>query len=580
MATLLARGRDALARGDHAAALDAFRKAQAASPTDPDALVGLGQVLLAMGQVDVAMRCFDKAHSLAPARWDIARQLVHLLTEHNRASDAQDRLARVLEAAPDCVEALYASLTALPMVYSSEAELGLWRRLYRQALSRFEAAEATFTGDLRRRLVRAFGESGNFLISYQAGGPGELLDARDPGRDARDREEQARFAAIVARTTAAVFEPFVDRRPKDRPRPRVGFLSSNFRQHTVCRLFRDFVTARTPGLADVYVYQLGASPEAALADPFTAELAAAADQFRALPFDFQAVLNAVRGDALDVLVFADVGMLGMALVLVAARLAPHQGVLWGHPVTTGLASVDTFITSEHMEPADNSTHYVETLLRLPGIGIHYRRPALPPPMERSRLGVPTDVPVYLCVQSLFKYLPRHDALLARIAAAVPTARFVFLGHPRAAVTAAFSKRLGAEFARHGVALAARAVFLPRLSHADYLAVNLAADVFLDTPEWSGGNTTLEAIACGLPVVTLPGTFMRGRHSAAILQQLGLSELVATSEDDYVAIATALGLDPLRRSRVRALVDLHAESRLFGQRAAVHDFETWALSKKF
>jgi predicted O-linked N-acetylglucosamine transferase (SPINDLY family) len=201
-------------------------------------------------------------------------------------------------------------------------------------------------------------------------------------------------------------------------------------------------------------------------------------------------------------------------------------------------------------------------------------------MERSRLGVPGDAAVYLCVQSLFKYLPRHDALLARIAAAVPAARFVFLGHPRAAVTTAFSRRLGAEFARQGVALDGRAVFLPRLSHADYLAVNLAADVFLDRPEWSGGNTTLEAIACGLPVVTLPGTFMRGRHSAAILEQLDLSELIATSEDDYVAIATALGLDPLRRSRARALIDLHAESRLFGQRSAVEAFEAWALSKKF
>lgn len=572
----MAHGRDALARGDHGAALDAFRKAQAADPTDPDALLGLGQVLLAMGQVDVALRCLDKAHSLAPARWDIARQLVHVLTEHNRAADAQERLARVLDAAPDCVEALYASLTALPMVYQSEAELGLWRRFYRDALSRLEAAEATFTDDLRRRLIRAFGESGNFLISYQAGGPEELLDAEDPGRGTRDREEQTRFAAIVTRTASTVFEPFEDRRPESRPRPRVGFLSSNFRQHTVCRLFRGFVTERTPGCADVYVYQLGSSP---VTDPFTAELAAAADQFRPLPFDFQAVLDAVRGDALDLLVFADIGMLGMAQVLAAARLAPHQGVLWGHPVTTGLASMDTFITSDAMEPEDNSTHYVESLLRLPGIGIHYRRPALPKPMDRSRLGVPGDAPLYLCVQSLFKYLPRYDALLARIAAAVPTARFAFLGHPRAAVTAAFSKRLGAEFARHGVVFDARAVFLPRLSHSDYLAVNLAADVFLDTPEWSGGNTTLEAIACGLPVVTLPGTFMRGRHSAAILEQLGAGENVASSEDDYVAIASMLGLDPSRRSRARAHVEVHADSTVFEQRTAVQSFESWVISKK-
>ena len=119
LSLLVTRGREALSGGDHAAALDAFRKALAIAPCDPEVLFGLGQALLRLSQVDVALGCLDKAHSLAPARWDLARLLVHVVVEHNRAADAQDRLARVLEAAPDCVEALYASLMALPMIYSS-----------------------------------------------------------------------------------------------------------------------------------------------------------------------------------------------------------------------------------------------------------------------------------------------------------------------------------------------------------------------------------------------------------------------------------------------------------------------------
>ena len=70
-------------------------------------------------------------------------------------------------------------------------------------------------------------------------------------------------------------------------------------------------------------------------------------------------------------------------------------------------------------------------------------------------------------------------------------------------------------------------------HAAYLSLNLACDVFLDAHGWSGGNTTLEALNLDLPIVTTPGKYMRGRHSAAILKQLGLEDSIADSVDSWV-----------------------------------------------
>ena len=84
------------------------------------------------------------------------------------------------------------------------------------------------------------------------------------------------------------------------------------------------------------------------------------------------------------------------------------------------------------------------------------------------------------------------------------------------------------------------VFLPPQPSSDYWNLNLLADVFLDTIEWSGCNTTLEAIACGLPIVTLPGQVMRGRHSYAILMQFGMTETIARDKAEYVDIAVRLG----------------------------------------
>jgi predicted O-linked N-acetylglucosamine transferase (SPINDLY family) len=88
---------------------------------------------------------------------------------------------------------------------------------------------------------------------------------------------------------------------------------------------------------------------------------------------------------------------------------------------------------------------------------------------------------------------------------------------------------------------------------------------LDTLHWSGGNTSLDAIAMGLPIVTLPGELMRGRQSLAMLRALGLEELVARDRDDYARIATGLAGDPARRRDVVARMAARA-GELFDQQA--------------
>ncbi len=112
--------------------------------------------------------------------------------------------------------------------------------------------------------------------------------------------------------------------------------------------------------------------------------------------------------------------------------------------------------------------------------------------------------------------------------------------------------------------------LPQCSHDDYLRINAVCDAMLDTPRWSGGNTSLDALAAGLPIVTLPGRFMRGRQSAAMLSLAGLSELVARDDDDYVRIATRLASDEAWRDTVTARLR-EGSFRLFGDAAPVGAF---------
>jgi predicted O-linked N-acetylglucosamine transferase (SPINDLY family) len=181
---------------------------------------------------------------------------------------------------------------------------------------------------------------------------------------------------------------------------------------------------------------------------------------------------------------------------------------------------------------------------LPGVGVCFAKPVIPRVIltkKRSHFGLREDAVLYLSCQSIFKYSPEQDAVVAQIAKRVPDSQFVFLV-TNEVVESDFKNRIDRVFASLGLSAADHCVWMREMDVLEFWNLNLVADVSLDTMGWSGGVTTFEAIACGLPVVTLPGKLMRARHSYAILNQLGVTETIARDSADYVDIAVRLGLD--------------------------------------
>ncbi len=127
------------------------------------------------------------------------------------------------------------------------------------------------------------------------------------------------------------------------------------------------------------------------------------------------------------------------------------------------------------------------------------------------------------------------------------------------------------FDRHGLSAEQHCVVQPRMNYTDFLALNRDADIALDSLLWSGCNSTFDAIACGLPVVTLPGPMMRGRHSYAILKMMGLDETIARDEDHYVEIAARLGKDGAWRRHIAENVE-EMRSRVFNDETPVRALE--------
>ena len=116
------------------------------------------------------------------------------------------------------------------------------------------------------------------------------------------------------------------------------------------------------------------------------------------------------------MIYPEIGMGPVAAQLAAQRLAPTQCNFAGHPETSGYPTLDYFLSSDLMEPPDGPQHYTERLVRLPNMATYYE-PVLPPPEanEAAEFGWPSTVPIFWCGQSLFKYLPQHDAVFPRIA---------------------------------------------------------------------------------------------------------------------------------------------------------------------
>ena len=150
-------------------------------------------------------------------------------------------------------------------------------------------------------------------------------------------------------------------------------------------------------------------------------------------------------------------------------------------------------------------------------------------------------------------------MLVEIARALPRCQFVFFSHAHGEVSQRLRLRLEGRFREAGLDMGQNCVFIPWQSKAVFHGLMRRSAVFLDTIGFSGFNTALQAVECGLPVVTREGKFLRGRLASGILRTMGLPELIAASDADYVALAVRLAGDLEFREHMRA--------RLAGQLAA-------------
>jgi predicted O-linked N-acetylglucosamine transferase (SPINDLY family) len=542
-----------LGRAEEAVAV--LRAALGRRPGDGELLLRLGLALRRAGRSRQATAAFRAASIADPGNAEAWAQSGIDFKQDDRTAEAGVCFQRALILRPAFASAAFGlCMSRLPRFYDRVGEIEAVRADYETGLV---ALEAAIRLDSPAALEAAAGAVGSFQPYYLA------------YQERCDRDLQERYGRLLVRIMAAC-HPLPAPAPAAGGPIRVGMVCGFFRWHTIWKLLaRGWAEGLDRRRFQVFGYSTGA-----IRDAETAAAAACFDRFHPGPHSVRDWIQAIRADAPQVLIYPEIGMDAMTVQLAALRLAPVQCVSWGHPETTGLPTIDYFLSSDLMEPPGAEAHYSERLVRLAHLGIRYRPPAVPEGcLELSRFGIGPEAVLYLCCQYLSKYLPQYDQVFARIAAAVPEARFLFIDPRSPARTRRLRQRLAAAFAAEGLEAERHLVILPYLEPPQYAALNRTADVYLDSIGWSGGNTTMEAVAAGLPVVTLPGALMRGRHSYAILRLMGLEETIAADLDEYVAIAVRLGRDRDWRRRVAARV-VAGQERLFGDEAGLRDLEAF------
>lgn len=588
------------AEGDAAAAESCYRAALGLRPDHAGALANLGNLLRASSRVAEAAPFLERAANL-DERADALVNLALLRIDQGRYADAgrlvDDALtreggnarawqargiaARLLHNHASAVSALRTALRADPDDVTTEVELALalqdcgeeeesrsrlenlstkWpegeRLRWLAALSLPAIAADAEAGEAsRRRFIRGLDRIESELrldtpehVAAAFEAASSMVPFHLHYRAEDNSELQKRFGAIVSRCVAAAAPELVqccEWRALAHGGPmRVGFVSSHLHAHSVSRFFGSLITERGEGCSETFVWHTGEDRDAA-----TEALAQRVEHFRhhfAPPLD---VAREIRAAQLDALVLLDVGMDPGTQVLGSLRLAPLQCAAYGHPVTTGLAGIDFFLSGEELEPTETQADYSEQLVRLPGIGTQPRRP--PDGGDGSWLDC-DGPPWVLCLQNPLKFTPDFDDLLLDVLTRLPVRVGTFAVVPSIAARwrTRFERRAAERLGMETASAVSRLCVLEPVAHADLVAGIGRAHAVLDTPHFSGGSTSLDAIAAATPLVTVAGSRLRANQSAAMLRIIGMPELVAKDREEQIRILERVVGDNAERERLR------------------------------
>jgi protein O-GlcNAc transferase len=383
-----------------------------------------------------------------------------------------------------------------------------------------------------------------------------------------NRDLQIKVASVYGHLfpSLAYVAPHCRSLQRTKGRIRVGLISQFFHNHSIGRTSRGFFAQLSRDKFEVTALFVAPTVD----DRFSRFIREQAEHSVEVPRALTAAREIIEARKFDALFYQDIGMDPFTYFLAFSRLAPVQCVSFGHPDTTGIPTMDYFISNDLYESEEAQADYSERLVLLHDLGTlayYYRPVRTGPGKSRSHFGLADDAHVYVCPQNLFKIHPDMDEILAGILRRDPHGRVVLIHGRIRHWTELLKRRWMASISD----VMDRIVFVPRMDSEDFVDLIAVSDVMLDTVHFNGMNTSLEAFAVGTPVVTCPTSLQRGRHTLGMYRKMGLADGIASDARSYIERAVAIATDASYRMTLTNEI-LERNAALFEDIDVVREFE--------
>ncbi|MGA2583462.1 MAG: tetratricopeptide repeat protein [Tepidisphaeraceae bacterium] len=535
-------------KGAYAEARAAYRQAVDLDPNYVDANNALGEIAQLAGQLNEAEKMYRLALGLNPNYPLGWRNLAGALSERGRWAQAIEAFRKSLELEPDFVMAINGLGVALHMLGRVDEAMQCYEQTLRLEENNVEAT--TNLGNALKdsgRIEEAMELFDKALLTapdFQPAHDNKVYTIQyHPAFDAeRIRSELSQWNDRHAKPLSGLIQPHVNARDAER-RLRVGYVSSDFRDHVVGRMMLPLIRHRDRQQFEVFCYSNNFQE-----DDFTRMFQSEADGFLTIAHRTDdAMAEQIRSDGIDILVDAAGHMRGSRLMIFARKPAPVQVMFLSYPGSTGMEAMDYRITDPYLDPpGETDGFYAEKSVRLLDSFWCYdpesmqapREPVNPlPAIERGHI-------TFGCLNNMTKVNQGVLETWARIMQATPGSHLLMLAFGNAA-----RQRVIEIMGKAGID-SSRLEFVSYQRRREYLKTYERIDLALDTFPYNGHVTSLDAMWMGVPVVTLVGQTVVGRAGWSQLNNLHLTELVAKTPDEFVSIATNLAGDRDHLSTLR------------------------------
>lgn len=491
-----------------------YRLALESMPEQAALLNNLGATNFRQGHCEAAIEVLQKALALHPRQVLARCNLGVTYVMAGRPEAAIAEFEQCLRDDPDCMPAM------------------VWMLGEKTHIARWEGVP-----ELRERIAAHLDDPGN----DQTVSSFILMSNYD---DAKRLMAWTRRSATLADKRLGI-GPFIDAAARrTAPRIRVGYCSFDFRNHPVAHLTAELFGLHDRQAFEVFVYSYGPDD----GHPARARIAASAEHFVDLQGQsVRQMAERIREDEIDILVDLSGDTRGARPQVMAFHAAPAQLMWLGYMGTSGTPGYDYLVCDNFLSPPGTEDCYTEKLLRLPETFqvIDTQRPVHARPATRAEHGLPDDAFVLCNFSQSFKIQPETFDAWVRIAQGIPHAVLWLVQGPEG-----FERNLRAHWRRAGLA-DGRLIVSPRMPLDQHLARIGLADLFIDTFPYSSGATANDVLWSGVPLLARTGTTMVSRMAGSLLHAIGLPELVATNDAEYVRKAVHLAAHPEELAALRA-----------------------------